>query len=75
MPSDDFFAKKSHIFDNQKIDVALVDGLHEYASDEQYLVISYCYIGFFGVFCNKNQPAASIITVTITTYILSGSVV
>jgi hypothetical protein len=31
MPSDDFFAQKSHIFDNQKIDVALVDGLHEYA--------------------------------------------
>jgi hypothetical protein len=29
--SDDFFAQKGHIFDEQKIDVALVDGLHTYA--------------------------------------------
>lgn len=29
--SDDFFAQKGHIFDEKKIDVALVDGLHTYA--------------------------------------------
>jgi len=29
--SDDFFAQKGHIFDERKIDVALVDGLHTYA--------------------------------------------
>ncbi len=28
--SDEFFAGKAHIFDSQKIDVAFIDGLHEY---------------------------------------------
>ena len=63
MPSDDFFAQKSHFPDNQKIDVALVDGLHTYNQSLRDVENCLRHLGTHGVIvmhdCNPASEQAA----------------